>query len=423
MAPASGLRRTPFHDLEVSGGARLIEFNGWELPVQYSGILEEHHSVRDAAGLFDVSHMGKIIVQGPGAHAFLERLSPNTISTKRGAARYTHLLRDDGTIIDDVIVTCLDHDDYLMVCNAGPHPTVLEWLREHAQGQDVRDVTTDVVCLALQGPRAERILQTLTTFNLASLGSFRGGVVEVIMAEGFQTQVRGAPYSILLRSVPVEIEGWGSHTPAFLRDFGLGGPTPRDPAIFSPSTELCLVTRTGYTGEDGFELFAPNAVGRALWGLLHYVGDKYGLRPCGLGARDTLRMEMGYLLSGQDFDGSQTTLQTGYDWVVKWDHDFIGRRSLERQRNRGDYTRWGGLVLEERGVPRHGCKILADGTQVGTVTSGTLSPTLRRGIALGYVGPEHAVPGTKLTMDIRGRGVPARVVKTPFIKPRKASPA
>ncbi len=393
--------RTPLHEWHVAAGARMIEFGGWEMPLQYTGIIEEHLTVRRSVGLFDVSHMGKLLVEGPSAHAFLDRVSVNDVPTKPGRARYTHLLREDATIIDDVIVTCLSPSRFFVVCNAGPRPAVLAWLEAHRLADvRIRDLTRTHMCLALQGPRAPDLLGRFTSLDLASLKPFGGARVDV------HPPWKGGPGT----APPVEAEGWGSDVPDPLMEGA--SEVPGTAVSGGPGF---LVTRTGYTGEAGFELFPPEGPGRWLWAALVAEGADLGIRPIGLGARDTLRLEKGYLLSGQDFDGRQTPLEVNAAWVVKWGRPFLGHEALERQRARDDYPRLVGLRMEDKGIPRHGCRLLADGAAVGTVTSGTMSPSLRVGVALASVDRAHASVGERLLVEIRDVPHPARVVKPPFL--------
>ena len=393
--------RTPLFEWHRAAGARMIEFGGWEMPLQYSGIVDEHLTVRQAVGLFDVSHMGKIFVEGPSAHTFLDHLSANDVPASAGKARYTHLLREDGTILDDVIVTCLASDRFLLVCNAGPRAAVWSWLKTHATADVVlTDRTTERLCLALQGPRAPDLLQRFTSVDLSRVKAFAGVAIDFVPP---------APWGAHPRAVPPEIEGWGksdANGPAI--------PPSRDPSVAGGRASF-LVTRTGYTGEAGFELFPTAAEGLWVWESLLKAGADLGIQPIGLGARDTLRLEKGYLLSGQDFDGHQTPLEVSSEWLVKWDHDFIGRDALERQRSRDDYRRLVGIRMEDRGIPRHGYRVLLRGAEVGPVTSGTMSPSLRVGIALASVDKAASAIGTTLDVDIRGTLHPARVVKLPFL--------
>ncbi|MEK6986897.1 MAG: glycine cleavage system aminomethyltransferase GcvT [Candidatus Thermoplasmatota archaeon] len=392
---------TPLYDWHVAAGARLIEFGGWEMPLQYSGIVEEHLTVRKAVGLFDVSHMGKLLVDGPSSHDFLDRLSVNDVSTQPGRARYTQLLREDATIIDDVIVTCLSPSRYFVVCNAGPRPAVLAWLEAHRPaGVRIQDLTRTHLCLALQGPRAPELLQRFTPLDLAVLKPFWGARVD------FYSPPRGAPGT----GVPVEVEGWGSS----LQD-SLMAAAAEVPGTAVSDGPGFFITRTGYTGEQGFELFPPEGPGRRVWAALLAEGADLGIRPIGLGARDTLRLEKGYLLSGQDFDGRQTPLEVNSAWVVKWGRPFLGHEALEAQRGRDDYPRLVGLRMADKGIPRHGCRVLTEGAVVGTVTSGTMSPSLRVGIALASVDRAHTSPDARLDVDIRGTPHPARIVRPPFL--------
>jgi len=393
--------RTPLYDRHVSAGARMIEFGGWEMPLQYSGIVEEHLAARQAVGVFDVSHMGKILIEGPAAHAFLDGLSANDVPTSPGRARYTHLLREDGTILDDVIVTCLSSTRFFVVCNGGPRPAVLAWLDARVRdGATPQDRTPDLLCLALQGPRAPELLQRFTSVDLTKIRPFGAAVIDFVPP---------APWGSRPRAVPPEIQGWGS--PSF------GGPSidPGQEPTVSGGRAAFLVTRTGYTGEPGFELFPAASEGRWVWESLIAVGADLGIKRIGLGARDTLRLEKGYLLSGQDFDGRQTPLEVHCEWVVKWDREFLGRSALLAQRERGDYRRLVGIRMDDKAIPRHGQAVLALGGEVGVVTSGTLSPSLKVGIALASVDRAVADSGTALEVDVRGVPHPARVMQLPFL--------
>lgn len=393
--------RTPLYESHREAGARFIEFAGWEMPLQYSGIVDEHLTVRSAVGLFDVSHMGKMFIDGDNAHGFLDYLSANAVPTTPGRARYTHLLHEDGTILDDVIVTCLSPTRFFLVCNAGPRDAVRDWLSGHASGDvALRDRTIEVLCLALQGPRAPALLQRFTSIDLTKIKSFEGVVIDFVPS---------APWGARPRAVPPEIQGWGS--PGSDSDAIRRG---REPTVSSGRTAF-LITRTGYTGEDGFELFPDEAIGPWAWGALLEAGSDLGIKPIGLGARDTLRLEKGYLLSGQDFDGRQTPLEVNCEWIVKWDRPFLGKEALLAQKARDDYRRLVGLRMEDRGIPRHACQVLAGGREVGIVTSGTMSPSLRVGIALASVDKAFSMIGTALEIDIRGTPHPARVTKLPFL--------
>src|SRR5207249_3400694 len=279
-----GNLRTPLLDWHASHGARIVEFAGWDMPLLYTGIVEEHLAVRRAAGLFDVSHMGKLLIEGPGAPAAVNLLSTNDIPATPGRARYTHLLDERGRILDDVIFTCLSPERYLCVCNAGPRPRIVPWIRDHLDGPTLRDLTGEFLCLAFQGPRAAGALRRLTAFDPASIRPFRAAAIPLALPGG----------------TPPEAKGWGSAD------------------LLAPPGSV-LVTRTGYTGEDGFELFPRSSLAVPAWEALLRAGADLGAVPVGLGARDTLRLEKGYLLSGQDFTGTETSLETNSEWLVKWD--------------------------------------------------------------------------------------------------------
>ncbi|MEA2625453.1 MAG: aminomethyltransferase [Candidatus Binatota bacterium] len=343
----------------------MVEFAGWEMPVQYSGILGEHRAVRTAAGLFDVSHMGEVELRGAGAIEACQRLATNDVSRLAdGDAVYTVLCLPSGGIVDDVIVTRLAADRLLVCVNASNRGKDVAWLREHRRGADVVDRSDELALIALQGPRSADVLRPLAELEVDRLRRFRA-------REG---SVAGIPV---------------------------------------------LVSRTGYTGEDGFELYVGWHRAEGLWDALLEAGAPCGLVPAGLGARDTLRLEKGYALYGNDIDETKTPLEAGLGWVVKLDKgDFVGRDALLRQKRDGLSRSLVGLTMEGAGIPRHGYPILDDGITVGEVTSGTMSPMLGRGIALGYVPAASGGPGTRLAVEIRGRSQAVRVVRPPFFPPQ-----
>ncbi len=359
-------QRTPLHDVHVRAGARIVEFAGWEMPVQYQGILAEHAAVRERVGLFDVSHMGEVVFRGPKALDSLQRLFTNDLARcADGQAQYGCLCREEGGIVDDVVVYRRSADDLLVCVNAGNRQKDYEWLHGHAFGADVSNESDAWAQLALQGPLAASALQRLTSVRLPSVGTYRFT----------QGDVAGVP---------------------------------------------CLIARTGYTGEDGFELFCASPQGPKTWAALMEAAQPEGIRPCGLGARDSLRLEMAYRLYGSDMDDTTTPLEAGLSWVVKLDKgDFVGRQSLQKQKEAGLSKKLVGFTLTEPGIPRHGYAVLQDGKPVGTVTSGTKSPTLGTSIGLAYVPPGLAAEGSTFAVDVRGRAVAAKVVKTPFYSKKK----
>jgi aminomethyltransferase len=355
-------QRTPLYDTHVKAGARIVDFAGWEMPVQYSGILDEHEAVRTRAGLFDVSHMGEVIFRGPRAAEALGRLFTNDLrKLVDGQAQYGCLCRPTGGIVDDVIVYRRGTEDWLVCVNAGNRQKDFEWLRAgEGPGVTVKNESDDWAQLAVQGPKAAGLVQRLSKDDLLGVKTFH-----------FR---------------PAEVAGVS-----------------------------CLAARTGYTGEDGFELFClPDKAGR-LWDALLEAGRADGVIPAGLGARDSLRLESAYRLYGSDMDDDTTPLEAGLGWVVKLDKgDFIGRDALLAQKARGLSKKLVGFTLTERGIPRHGYQILRDGKPAGVVTSGTQSPTLKIPVGLAYVPNDLAAEGSTFAVEIRGRAVAARIVKTPF---------
>lgn len=370
-------KRTPLYDEHVALGARIIEFAGFAMPVEYTSILSEHRSVRSAAGLFDLSHMGEISVSGPGAAAFVDWVVTNqTANMQEGQARYAVMCRPDGGIVDDVVVY-RRAEDFLIVVNAANIAKDMAWLdyvRRSWPGDGappvdpgdvvIEDLSDQTALIAIQGPMSQRILAELTDADLSALRSFR--------------------------FVYADVAG-----------------------------QRALVSRTGYTGEDGFELYVAPEAAVPLWRALLEQGEPEGLVPVGLGARDTLRLEMRFPLYGNDIDETTTPLEAGLDFAVKLGKEgFIGREALLKQREEGVARRLVGFKLEGRGVPRHGYALYADGRAVGRVTSGSMSPTLGEPVGMGYVESRFAEPGTTLEMEMRGRLVPARVVAGKFVTPQ-----
>jgi aminomethyltransferase len=357
-------RRTPLYDAHVALGARMVDFAGWEMPLCYSGAADEHRAVRERCGLFDVSHMGEIEVRGPAALAICQELTVNDVSRLRiGDGQYTVLCNDRGGVLDDLIVLRTGPERYLLVVNAANTGADFEWIAAHAGGRAaVVDRSAEFALLALQGPDAETTLREFTGLDLGALRPF--------------TFIEG----------PV-----------------VGRAT--------------LVSRTGYTGEDGFELLVPAADAPALWEALVGAVRRRGGLPAGLGARDSLRLEAGLPLCGTDMDADTTPLEAGLGWVVKLAKgEFVGRPTLAAQADRGVARRLVGLELDEAGVPRHGQLVWHDGREVGAITSGLKSPTLGRYIGLAYLATGAAAPGTPVSVEIRGRRVPARVVHRPFYR-------
>lgn len=357
------LLRTPLFDEHVRLNAKIVPFAGYEMPVQYpTGITAEHNAVRSAAGLFDVSHMGEFMVSGDQALAFVQHVTTNDASRLEvWQAQYSTMVNEHGMVIDDLLVYRFP-DHYMLVVNGANHDKDWAWVSRWAKEFSVRveDRTDDIALLALQGPRAPAILAKLTDADLDSIRYYR-------FAEG---TVDGVP---------------------------------------------AVISRTGYTGEDGFELYVPAARAAALWRRLLDAGAGEGLIAAGLGSRDSLRLEMGMALYGNDLDEGHTPLEGGLAWVTKLDKgEFVGREALARQKEGGVRRRLVGFRLKERGFPRPHYPVTFNGEVVGEVTSGTLSPTLGEGIGMAYVPAEAAKPGTEIGIVIRDRAVTAEVVRPPF---------
>ncbi|HKJ92521.1 MAG TPA: glycine cleavage system aminomethyltransferase GcvT [Longimicrobiales bacterium] len=356
------LKRTPLYDEHVRLGGKMVPFAGYEMPVQYEGILAEHETVRKRVGLFDVSHMGEVDVRGPQALDFVQHITTNDASKLvPGQAQYSVICRDNGTAIDDCIVYRFD-DHYMIVINASNRDRDVAWMMAHAGDFDARvaDISDSIALLAVQGPKAQQVVARLSDADLDGIEYYH---------------------------------------------FGTGIVAGKN----------AIISRTGYTGEDGFELYLDEADGAQVWQALMDAGEPEQIAPAGLGARDALRLEMGYALYGNDLDDDHTPLEAGLGWVVKLDKDdFIGRDALRRQKEEGLRQKLVGFVLTERGFPRHGYEIRYGGEPSGVVTSGLLSPSLGQGVGMGYVATEAAGKGSELAIMIRDKAVPAEVKRPPF---------
>jgi aminomethyltransferase len=356
-------KRTPLYDLHVRLGGRIVEFGGWELPVQYSSIVDEHRTVRSAAGVFDVSHLGRVELRGPGALDTLQRIGTADASKLEvGQAQYSLMLNEHGGIVDDIFVYRRPAS-YLVVINAATTEKDLAWMRPRVRDAELIDITPETATISLQGPWAVRLLAPLIDVDLAGLK--RNG-----HAEG-------------------HFEG--------------------DPM---------LIARTGYAGERGIELFPRAERATALFERLLQLE---GVKPCGLGARDTLRLEAGNRLYGQDMDDDTNPFEAGLEWTVDFDKgDFVGREALLAVRDAGPTRRLVGFETLERAVPRHGATVYVDGQPGGIVTSGSFAPSLERNVGFAFVPPSATAVGTEIGVDIRGRPAPAKVVETPFFRrPRR----
>ncbi len=353
-------KRTPLYDTHVRLGGRMVDFGGWDLPVQYSSIVEEHRTARTVAGVFDVSHLGRVELRGPGALASLQKLATNDASTiEVGKARYSLMLNERGGIIDDIFIYRLT-ESYLIVINAATSEKDIVWMRSHLVNAELIDRTAETATIGFQGPLAVKLLAPLSDIDLNAL------------------KRNGHAYTT--------IEG-----------------------------QSMLIARTGYTGERGLELFPTSGGATAIFERLLSLE---GAKPCGLGARDTLRLEAGNRLYGQDMDETTNPFEAGLGWVVDFEKgDFIGRETLLRiQESGGPGRLLVGFETRDRAVPRHGSTVYVNGVAAGTTTSGSFAPSLGKNIGFAFVPPNSSSPGTKIAVDIRGREAEALVVETPFFR-------
>ena len=364
------LQRTPLYDAHVELGARMVSFGGWEMPVEYTGISEEHIAVRTAAGLFDVSHMGEIEIAGDHALAAVQRISCNNADKLQiGQAQYSGLLTSEGAFVDDLLVYRLASDHFMLVVNAANIQKDYQWIKEHIStiGDAVAvNASSRYALLAVQGPAALDVVQTLTSIDLAEISYYWFETGEL-------------------------------------------------------ANERVTISRTGYTGEDGVEIFiSPQSAGK-IWKALLESGQKVGLKPAGLGARDTLRLESAMRLYGQDITDQTSVLEAGLGWIVGWDKEgFIGDDVLRLQKADGVSRRLVGFEMVDRGIARHGYEVYAEGVEIGIVTSGTHAPFLKKAIGMAYVQKAYTAIDTEFQINIRERRVTARVVRMPFYKRREA---
>lgn len=362
------MKKTPLNQVHRDLGARMVDFGGWDMPVQYSGVIDEHQAVREAAGLFDVSHMGEVEVSGSNALAFIQYLTINDASKLAdGQVQYSAMCYPEGGVVDDVTLYRFSESRYLFCVNASNTDKDFAWMEQVLAESAMTDVvlvnrSDEFAQIALQGPNAETILSGLTDVVLADLVYYH-------FCEG---EVAGVKM---------------------------------------------IISRTGYTGEDGFELYLPASAAVEIWQQLMASGAQHGLLPIGLGARDTLRLEKGYALYGHELSKTISPLEAGLAWITKLDKDdFVGKAALVALKADGVPRRRVGLVMQERGIPREGYPIFVGDREVGVVTSGTMSPTLKIGVALALVAPDVAQAETELEVAIRNRRMVAKVARPPFVK-------
>lgn len=356
-------KKTPLYNKHIKLHAKIVEFAGYFMPMFYEGIVPEHRAVRESVGIFDISHMGEFYISGPNALEFVQKMTVNDASRlELWQAQYSAMLYPDGGVVDDILVYRLP-DKYMLVVNAANIDKDFEWLKQHIiDGVELKNVSDDVALLAIQGPNSQKVLQKLADADLETIRYYH--------------------------SSPLKVAG-----------------------------EEMIVSRTGYTGEDGFELYMSPSQAEKIWDEVIKAGEAFSIKPCGLGARDSLRLEMKYLLYGNDMDEKTNAYESGLGWIVKLDKsDFIGREALIQSKTAGLQRKLVCFELSERGFPRHGYKITKNGVEIGIVTSGTFSPMLDKGIGLGYVQVDFSKNGTEFDVVVRNIPIPAVVVQPPFWK-------
>jgi len=359
------MKNTALTHIHENFGAKMLPFAGYNMPITYEGVNAEHETVRNGVGVFDVSHMGEFLLSGPNALALIQKVTSNDASVLTvGRAQYSCLPNFDGGIIDDLIIYKMKEEQYLLVVNASNIEKDWDWISsQNDLGVDMKNISDDYSLLAIQGPKAVEAMQPLTSVNLSEIKYYH---FEVADFAGF---------------------------------------------------EHVIISATGYTGSGGFEIYCKNDQAEAIWNKVFEAGAAFGIKPIGLAARDTLRLEMGFCLYGNDIDDSTSPLEAGLGWITKFNKDFTNSENLKNQKEAGISKKLIGFELTERGVPRHDYEIVdKDGTVIGKVTSGTMAPSLNKGIGLGYVTTENSAVDSDIFIRIRKNDVAAKVVKLPFYK-------
>lgn len=359
------MKNTALTHIHESLGAKMLPFAGYNMPITYEGVNAEHETVRNSVGVFDVSHMGEFLLSGPKALDLIQKITTNDASMLTiGRAQYSCFPNNEGGIVDDLIIYKMKEEQYLLVVNASNIEKDWEWISKHNDlGVDMRNVSDDYSLLAIQGPKAVEAMQPLSSIDLASIKYYH---FEVGDFAGFDN---------------------------------------------------VIISATGYTGSGGFEIYCKNDQAEAIWNKVFEAGSSYGIKPIGLAARDTLRLEMGFCLYGNDINDTTSPLEAGLGWITKFNKEFVNSENLKKQKEEGVSKKLIGFELTDRGVPRHDYEIVdKDGNAIGVVTSGTMAPSLNKGIGLGYVDTEFSAPETEIFIRIRKNDVAAKVVKTPFYK-------
>lgn len=359
------MKQTELSQVHEALGAKMVPFAGYNMPVQYEGINAEHETVRHGVGVFDVSHMGEFLATGDGAFDLLQKVCSNDISKLTiGRAQYNCLPNEDGGIVDDLIVYRIREKEYLLVVNASNIDKDWEWINKHnTYDAELKNISDNFSLLAIQGPKAIEAMQSLTDVDLSAIKFYHFEV---------------APFA---------------------------------------GIDNVIISATGYTGSGGFEIYCHNKDAKQLWERVFEAGEDYGIKPIGLAARDTLRLEMGYCLYGNDIDDTTSPIEAGLGWITKFNKDFINSEALKTEKEVGPTRKLIGFEMEERGIPRKDYDIVDEqGTKIGVVTSGTMAPSLGKGIGMGYVPTEKATAGTKIYIQVRKNKIPATIVKLPFYK-------
>lgn len=359
------MKKIALNDMHIALGAKMVPFAGFNMPVQYSGINEEHETVRNGVGVFDVSHMGEFLVEGPGALDLIQKVTSNDASKLyNGKIQYTYLPNEKGGIVDDLLVYQLDEESYMLVVNAGNIQKDWDWITKYNTfGARMTDISDQTALFAVQGPKATDALQSLTDIKLSQMS--------------YYTFQKGTFAGV----------------------------------------DNVLISATGYTGAGGFEIYVDNQHAETIWKAIFEAGAPYGIKPIGLGARDTLRLEMGFCLYGHEIDDETSPLEAGLGWVTKFSKDFVNAEALKKEKEAGLKNRLIGFEMIDRGIARQGYEIVSGaGETIGRVTSGTQSPTLKKSIGMGYVTTENAQEGTEIYVLIRNNKVKAQVVKPPFVR-------
>ena len=360
------MKNIALNNLHISLGAKMVPFAGYNMPVQYEGVTAEHITVREAVGVFDVSHMGEFLVSGKNALPLLQKVTSNDVSKLAiGDAQYSCFPNTENGIVDDLICYKIKEEQYLLVVNASNIEKDWNWISNYNKefGADLRDLSDDYSLLAIQGPKAVEAMQSLTSLDLAAIPFYKFKV----------------------------------------GDFA--------------GIKNVIISATGYTGSGGFEIYCKNSEVEQIWNTVFEAGANFGIKPIGLAARDTLRLEMGYCLYGNDIDDTTSPIEAGLGWITKFTKDFVNAEALAKQKEEKPQKKLVAFQLDERGIPRHGYDIVdVNGNCIGNVTSGTMSPCLQKGIGMGYVPTAFAKSGTQIYIQVRKKAIPATVVKLPFYK-------